>query len=152
MCQNVIRSLIPGIGTGPQKTSGSVPVPFGVVVRALPLVKEGVTVNRVSEDPPHMSYRWNQLCEMSSAVLFSKKSAKVGFWPIFSDTQVVPCVNGRKSRFWYGRGGRFFFEKNFLKFFFVTLATKYVQNDWKNQRFPDSRFTVTPSLKWCILP
>ena len=38
MCQNVTRSLIPGIGTGPQKTSGSAPVQIGVVVRALPLV------------------------------------------------------------------------------------------------------------------
>ena len=49
MCQNVTRSLIPGIGTGPQKTSGSAPVPFGVVVRALPLVKKDLLTTRAIE-------------------------------------------------------------------------------------------------------
>ena len=47
MCQNITRSLNPGIGTGPQKTSGSAPVPFGVVLRTLPHVERSLTTRAI---------------------------------------------------------------------------------------------------------
>ena len=110
-------------------------------------LKEGVTRSLVSGNPPHMSYRWNQLCEMRSTVLISKKSAVVGFWRFFSNTQVVPCVNDRKSRFCDGRGGPKIFEKKIFNNIFVTLGTKTVQKNAKIWGFPAIRDRVTPSLK-----
>ena len=59
-------------------------------------VKEGVSQSLVSENPLSMSYRSNQLCELSLMVVFIGKSARVGFRSFFSDVQVVPCINGQK--------------------------------------------------------
>ena len=108
--------------------------------------KEGVTQSRLSGNPLSMSYRWNQLCELSSMVVFIMKSARVGFRTFFSDGQVVPCTNDQKYRKVGWRGGhkkRIFLAQMCV---FGALSSKPVRSNPKIWGVPAIGDCVTPSL------
>ena len=112
-------------------------------------------------------------------VVFIGKSARVGFWPFFSDVQVVPCINGQKVEKVGWRGGhenrKFWAQIRVFGGFssrplhsnikireFPAIRDRVTPSlifyfsrhpwffRWKNHMFPDAGLTVTPSLRGII--